>query len=80
MQGKCFNINYKMNLWHKLLSYAFYNYNNCFVDSKTNRTFKQMLKKNKIPLSCNVRKKFLDPFEIEGVLFTIWEITCQGNF
>lgn len=47
MQGKCFNINYKMNLWHKLLSYAFYNYNNCFVDSKTNRTFKQMLKKIK---------------------------------
>lgn len=38
------------------------------------------VKKNKIPLSCNVRKKFLDPFEIEGVLFTIWEITCQGNF
>ena len=37
---------------------------------------KEMLK---IPLSCSVRKNFLDPFDIGGVLLTIWEITCQGK-
>ena len=30
----------------------------------------------KLPFSCKVLKNFLDPLDIEGVHFTIWEITC----
>ena len=30
----------------------------------------------KLPFSCKVLKSFLDPLDIEGVHFTIWEITC----
>ena len=33
--------------------------------------------KGNLPFSCKVRKKFLDPFDIGGVLFTIWEMTYK---
>ena len=35
--------------------------------------------KGNLPFSCKVRKKFLDPFDIGGVLFTIWEMTYKGK-
>jgi len=35
--------------------------------------------KGNLPFSCKVRKKFLDPFDIGGVLFTIWEMTYNGK-